>query len=182
MHSTAYEEVEKFAASLPNHPPLVIADVGAYNVCGCLRPIFAKNPAWTYHGLDMSAGPNVDIVVPADGKWENIADLTYDVVVSVSTLEHTKRPWFVMNEIGRILKTGGMACIVAPYAWHEHRFPVDCWRIFPDGMRVILEDAGLEVKEIHKRVFPGSPCCGDTIGVARKPVREDTHPGRPPLA
>ena len=88
VHSTAYEELAKFAATLDASAPLVIGDVGAFDVNGCLRPLFAKAP-WTYRGIDLAAGPNVDIVVPSEASWSNIGDGEFDVVVTVSTLEHT---------------------------------------------------------------------------------------------
>ena len=32
----------------------------------------------------------------------------------------------------RVLVPGGLACIIAPGAQGVHRFPVDCWRFYPD--------------------------------------------------
>lgn len=168
MHPSAYQELEKFSQTLPKAHPLKIGDVGSYDISGCLRPIFAKMP-WIYRGIDMTAGPNVDIVVPAEGRWGNIPDGDFDVVVTVSTLEHTKRPWEVMKEIARIMKPGGVGCICAPYSWFYHAHPIDCWRIFPDGMKVIMEDAGLQVEEIHTKEEGVTQGLGDTIGVCRKP-------------
>ena len=54
MHPTAYEEVRKFTGRLPEHE-LSIADIGACNVNGCLRPLFNK-PRWKYTGLDVAPG------------------------------------------------------------------------------------------------------------------------------
>lgn len=168
MHVTAYEELGKFAATLQAVSPLKIADVGAYNVNGCLRPIFDKAP-WTYVGIDMAAGPNVDLVVPAEGRWDNVQDCSFDVAVSVSTLEHTKYPWLVVQEMARILKPGGIICLCAPYVWPQHRHPLDCWRIFPDGMRAIMELARLRVDKLYMREAQKNPECGDTVAIGGKP-------------
>src|SRR5690606_29497337 len=35
--------------------------------------------------------------------------------------------------------------IINPISWHYHEAPVDCWRIYPEGMRALCDDAGLEV-------------------------------------
>jgi SAM-dependent methyltransferase len=168
MHSTAYDEVAEFAKTLPKDKSLKIADVGAYDVNGTLKPIFNVKP-WEYTGIDIAAGPNVDVVIPPDGRWVNILDATYDVVVSVSTLEHARRPWVMVMEMGRILKRGGLTCIAAPYMWPEHQHPIDCWRILPEGMKTILKDAGFVVLSIKTKPFPAHPHCADTIAIARKP-------------
>jgi SAM-dependent methyltransferase len=172
VHHTAYEELEKFSRTLPIDQPLQIADVGAYDVSGMtLRPLFEK-PPWRYQGLDIEPGPNVDFVIPLEGEWHNIPPGAFDIIVSVSTLEHTRRPWLVMQQIARVLKPGGVACICAPYAWGLHRHPIDCWRIFPDGMQTIVEDAGLKIRDLYMRdaSCPEVPQQGDTIAVCEKPI------------
>lgn len=168
MHSTAHEELAKFAATLDPLKPLAIGDVGAYDVNGCLRPLFSK-PPWRYCGIDLAAGPNVDIVVPSEANWTNIGDEAFDVIVTVSTLEHTRRPWLVVKEIARITKHGGTGCICVPHTWFKHDNPIDCWRIFPEGMRTIIEDAGLKPLTIYMRRYPESPPeRGDTIAIFAK--------------
>jgi SAM-dependent methyltransferase len=169
VHSTAYEELAKFAEMLDPSTHLKIGDVGAYDVNGCLRPLFT-NDKWIYRGIDMSAGPNVDIVVSSETDWTCIDDGEFDVVVSVSTLEHTRRPWLVVREIARIMKAGGVGCLCAPYTWPLHDYPIDCWRMYPEAMRTIIEDAGLAVKELYMRQYPEAPPDrGDTIAIFTKP-------------
>jgi hypothetical protein len=34
---------------------------------------------------------------------------------------------------------------IAPVSWPYHEAPVDCWRMYPDGLCALYEDAGLEV-------------------------------------
>lgn len=167
MHPTAYEEVRKFTGRLPEHE-LSIADIGAYNVNGCLRPLFNK-PRWKYTGLDVSPGRNVDIVIGHD-RWPNIPNESYDVLVTVSTLEHTKHPWLIIQEMFRVTKRGGVACIVAPYGWEHHAFPIDCYRFFPDGMRAMMDLAGYEVTDCFMVPCDVPPLKapslkGDTIGI-----------------
>ena len=72
-----------------------------------------------------------------------------DVIISGQTFEHTEFFWLTMREIARALKEGALACIVAPSAGDEHRYPVDCWRIYTDGFRAIARYAGLTV--LHSR-------------------------------
>ena len=52
-----------------------------------------------------------------------------------------------MREMRRALKPGGHCCIIAPSAGPEHRYPVDCWRVYPDGLRAAARYAGLATIE-----------------------------------
>ena len=70
-------------------------------------------------------------------------DGSFDVVISGQVIEHVRKPWRWMNEIARVLKKGGCAIIVCPVSWEYHPVPVDCWRIYPEGMRALFDDAGL---------------------------------------
>jgi glycosyltransferase involved in cell wall biosynthesis len=144
---------------------LHIADIGAYDVNGNLRGLFQR-PEWSYTGFDLSSGPNVDVVLPSAHNWPNVATANFDVVVSVSTLEHTLRPWLVVQEIARILVPGGLVCLTAPYAWPYHAHPIDCWRIYPDAMETIMKDAGIDV--ISTKMVGAGSWIGDTVGIGRR--------------
>lgn len=67
----------------------------------------------------------------------------FDVVVSANVIEHVPQPWTIMTEWARVCKPGGAVITVNPTNWVYHQAPVDCWRIYPDGMRALHEAAGL---------------------------------------
>lgn len=168
MHGSTYREMEKFAALLPA-TPLSIADVGSMDINGTYKPLFAK-PGWKYTGLDIGAGRNVDRVLESPYKWGNVADEEFDVVISGQALEHTEFPWIFAKELARIVKRGGDVCVIAPYQWEYHAFPIDCYRFFPDGMRAILTQAGLTVVNCFMAENSPDPRWkGDTVGIARRP-------------
>jgi hypothetical protein len=78
-------------------------------------------------------------------------------------------------EIVRVLKPNGFCCMVAPSSGYEHRYPVDCWRVYPDGMRAIAQFAKLEVLEAFTQwededYADGSNVWHDTVLVASKPI------------
>ena len=127
---------------------LQIADLGSYDVNGSYRPLF-ENPNWNYLGLDVSAGPNVDIVLSNPYRWTALANNSIDVVVSGQALEHIEFFWLTIMEISRILKPGGLCCLIAPSGGFEHRYPVDCWRFYSDGMRALMGYAELEVLDAY---------------------------------
>lgn len=168
MHESSFREMTKFADKLPR-TPLRIADVGSLDLNGTYRSIFASVPQWNYVGMDLVAGPNVDIVLEGEEDWSNVEASSFDVVVSGQTLEHTRKPWLFARQLARLAKKGALLCVIAPYQWVYHPHPVDCWRVFPDGMRALLEDAGLTVLETYRAEnSPNPDCKGDTVGIARK--------------
>lgn len=153
---------------------LSIVDLGATDIGGCYRPIFDA-PNWHYVGVDLSPGPNVDIVLTAPYAWREIRSASVDVLVSGQVLEHVEFFWITMLEVSRVLKPGGVACLIAPSGGPEHRYPVDCWRFYPDGMRALARFARLDVIEVRTQweAFgdPGSDPWHDTVLVLRKPRR-----------
>jgi hypothetical protein len=50
-----------------------------------------------------------------------------------------------MKEVARVCKPGGLVITLNPTSWPYHEAPVDCWRIYPEGMRALSEECGLEV-------------------------------------
>lgn len=69
----------------------------------------------------------------------------FDIVLSGQVIEHVSRVWIWMRELARICKPGGYIITLGPISWPYHEAPVDCWRIYPEGMRALSEDAGLDV-------------------------------------
>jgi 2-polyprenyl-3-methyl-5-hydroxy-6-metoxy-1,4-benzoquinol methylase len=156
---------------------LKIMDLGSTDICGCYRPIF-DHPNWEYIGLDLAEGKNVDLVLSDPYSWLEIESGYADVFISGQTFEHIEYFWRTMLEIARILKPGGICCIIAPSGGPEHRHPVDCWRFFPDGFKALARYARLEVLEASVQAesqdYPdGSDDWADTLLVAKKP--EKTH-------
>jgi SAM-dependent methyltransferase len=117
-----------------------VLDVGSMDVGGGNYRILFED-RFTYTGLDIAEGKNVDIVSEDPYSWP-VQDGAFDVVVSGQCLEHIEAPWLWMKEINRVCKKGGIAIIIAPWSWRIHRYPLDCWRILPDGMSFLLSEVG----------------------------------------
>ena len=127
---------------------LLIADLGSYDVNGSYRPLF-EHASWRYLGLDVSAGPNVDIILDDPYNWQILARDSIDVIISGQAFEHIEFFWLTVLELSRVLKPGGLCCIIAPSSGPEHCYPVDCWRFYRDGMRALMDYAGLEVLDVY---------------------------------
>ncbi|MDQ3493973.1 MAG: class I SAM-dependent methyltransferase [Pseudomonadota bacterium] len=153
--------------------PVAIADIGSMDVNGSYRPVF-DDEAWQYTGVDMSPGKNVDVVLHDLYQWSELETASFDVVVSGQAFEHIEYFWETMGEVARIMRPGGLCCLIAPSSGYEHRYPVDCWRFYPDGMRALARYAGLETLDAYAEWDPAlyperDPVWQDCVLVARKP-------------
>lgn len=148
MHASSYSTMARAAKTyLDRAKALKVLDVGSCNVNGTYRALF-EVPGWTYSGLDILVGPNVDIVVDAGYEWAGVPDGAYDVVVCGQVMEHVTEPWMLACAIGRVCRKHGFGFVIAPHTHGLHRFPVDCWRVFPDGMEhVMTKHGGFEMLE-----------------------------------
>lgn len=160
MHSQAYVRMSEIIDAIPGNN-LTCLDVGSYNVNGTYRPL-VEDRGWQYVGLDLTAGPNVDIVTEHPYRFP-LADAMFDVVISGSTMEHVKAIWLWLPELVRVLKPGGTLAIITHWQFVEHRFPVDCWRILPDGMRYLFDLCG-DLEDYSIRIYNAT----DISGVAVK--------------
>jgi SAM-dependent methyltransferase len=161
MHESAYKDAENFARLfLSRKESLSIADIGSRDVNGTLRPVFDVAP-WKYTGFDIEGGPNVDVILETEYVW-GVSDDSYDVVVSTQVIEHVPEPWQWIREIARIVKPMGIVYICTPNTMDYHEYPVDCWRIWPDGMKALARYANLDVVTSYVNDI-------DTTLIARKP-------------
>lgn len=177
MHLSSLINMERFRDKYLSErmgKPLKILDLGSTEMGACYRPIFQK-PGWNYVGVDLSPGPNVDLVLQRAYDWREIRSDSVDLLISGQVLEHVEFFWITALEISRVLRPGGMACLIAPSSGPEHRYPVDCWRFYPDGMRAFAKVARLECVEVYTNWEnsgdPGSDFWHDTVLVVRKPRR-----------
>ena len=96
--------------------------------------------------LDFAARTDIPLTYRTTSEYEfPVEDDRYDVVFSAQVLEHVRKIWRWMPEVARVCRPGGLVITINPVSWHYHESPVDCWRIYPEGMRALSEDAGLEV-------------------------------------
>ncbi len=70
---------------------------------------------------------------------------SYDVVLAGNVLEHVPRVWVWVKELARVCKSGGVVITVNPLSWPYHEAPIDCWRVYPEGMKALYADSGLDV-------------------------------------
>lgn len=105
-----------------------------------------ENPVAAWDTLDFHTRTDVPLTFRATEEYSYpVSDAAYDIVLSANVIEHVPRIWLWMKELTRICRPGGLVVTINPISWHYHESPVDCWRIYPAGMRAVCEEAGLEV-------------------------------------
>lgn len=163
MHAESLKLMAKLLRKYaPSMAGKTVVDVGSheYHGEGSYRQLVESQDA-KYTGIDMQAGGNVDIVVEDGNNWLPLVGQA-DIVISGQCLEHVRWPWEWSRQVASITKPRGLIVIIAPWEWRIHRYPVDCWRILPDGMAALHEWMGVETLGTNVQ---GKDCWG----VARKP-------------
>jgi SAM-dependent methyltransferase len=170
VHVSSFEHMQRLVETrLDRQRPLHAVDIGAYDVNGSYRTLF-DSPHWRYTGIDLEAGPGVDVVLTSPYRFP-LATGSVDVVLSGQAFEHIEFFWLTWLEMLRVLKPGGLIFLIAPSRGPEHRYPQDCWRFYPDGYRALARFGGCELLEVstdwepHPEEWSGP--WGDTVGVFR---------------
>ncbi|MCK0208569.1 class I SAM-dependent methyltransferase [Starkeya koreensis] len=173
MHDTAYEHGRLFFDLYWRPEFRQVVELGSQNVNGTLRDHCP--PGANYLGLDMAPGAGVDLVVdPA--RPLPLADASADVIVTSSAFEHDACFWQTFVELARILKPGGFLYVNAPSNHHFHRYPVDCWRFYPDAGHALAlwsRRSGISVEVVESFIGkPGPTGWADFVAVFRRASTE----------
>ncbi len=131
-----YEEFLGFSGLLEQQKIRVL-DIGSMDVNGSYRQIFS-DPRFDYVGLDLEAGPGVDVVVEDPYTLPFDAD-SFDLVISGQAFEHAEFFWQLFAEMVRVTNSKGFLFLLAPSAGPIHRYPVDCYRFYPDSFHALAK-------------------------------------------
>ena len=136
MHKSAMHFGKRFIENYFVPGMESVLEIGSYNVNGSLRSLKPIGSEWT--GIDIEDGPGVDIVV-ASGSRLPFPDNHFDLVVASSVFEHDIAFWKTLSEMARVVKETGFIYISAPSNGLVHRYPLDCFRFYPDASQSFLE-------------------------------------------
>lgn len=162
MHFSSLENMGRCIDWYLKPDAKTVVDLGAMDVNGSYRSLLPAHVRYT--GVDLEAGPGVDVVL-SDVYKLPFEDASTDVVLSGQMLEHCGQFWRVFEEVQRILRPGGIACMIAPSAGPVHRYPVDCYRFYPDSFQAIADWARLRL--VHSWTDERGPW-RDIVGVFQK--------------
>lgn len=185
MHPSQYEHMKQALKQYcPADRHLDVLELGSATSPGQTqthRSLFDHIDS-SYLGVDVADGPTVDIVmeepytIPAPSNSK-------DVIICGSVIEHVPFFWASMLEMARVLRPGGRLFVTVPSRGHKHS-PIDCWRVYPDGLRAMALWAHLTLLESHVHYPPFTPekrhdykqidaknhYWGDSVGVFEKPL------------
>lgn len=162
MHPSSMENMQRCIEWYLGDEPLKVIDLGAMNVNGSYRELFSSNVE--YIGVDLEEGPGIDIVLEDVYKLP-FDDSSIDLVLSGQMIEHCGQFWRVFSEIARVLKPEGIAFIIAPSTGPVHRYPVDCYRFYPDSYQALAEWSNLRL--VHSWTDERGPW-KDIVGIFQK--------------
>lgn len=165
MHLSAYDKVRTLLEgylTAHRHRHLKMVEIGSMVAEATqfdIKPLLA-GAEWEYTGVDIAAGRNVDVVLADPHNWREIPAQSVDILLANQVFEHVEYTWNAMFDIARVLKPRGVAVIVSPSSGPEHRFPLDCWRIYPDGWRALCNYSGVNAVEVYTQWQPLFYCDG----------------------
>ena len=146
--------LRELSEAIPENGEYRVLDIG----CG-LKPYFPffKGKISEYIGIDSDISLNADIKADLDEplllQEENV-----DIIICTQVLEHVKRPKFLVDEMFRVCKKGGIVFLSAPFVWEVHNYPQDYWRFTEQGLKLLFEKFS-EIKII--------PCGNTAQGIAQ---------------
>lgn len=154
MHDTAMHHADLFFRTyLKDRSGMLIVDIGAQDVNGSLRQVAPEGHR--YVGVDFVEGKGVDVILNDPYKIP-FEDESVDVVVCSSCFEHSEFFWVLFLELLRILKPSGLLYLNVPSNGGFHRYPVDCWRFYPDSANAMQNWARRnEINAVMLETFTG---------------------------
>lgn len=146
MHDTALQIGGLALEIYANHASPEILDLGSYDINGALRQF--ASPSARYVGVDIEAGPGVDIVF-TPGAPLPFEDGTFDMVMASSVFEHDPAFWLTFLEMCRKTRLGGYIYFNAPSNGIVHRYPTDNWRFYPDCGNALVKWAASQDVDVE---------------------------------
>jgi len=146
MHLNSKLLFEKYAKYLFK-PGMRVLEIGPDGFPSTYRKIVNDNKI-EWETLDMYVSEKLTYSSTSEYQFPIPSD-TFDIILSGQVIEHVRKIWLWIKEVARVCRPGGLVVTVNPVSWQFHEFPVDCWRIYPEGMKALYEDAGLVMKMSH---------------------------------
>lgn len=167
MHFSAYQFGEIFFKTYYK-PGMKIVEIGSQDVNGSLRDGLSTLDV-DYTGVDFVEGKGVDVILDEPYRLP-FEDNSVDILVSSSCFEHSELFWLSYLEMLRILKPEGILYLNVPNNGCVHRYPVDCWRFYPDAGKA-LETWGhrngipvLLIESFIGQQIPADQCHSEQFG------------------
>ena len=151
MHSSSLINLERFFKIYLNkfNKPTILDYGGASHDNKSTALTILKKYYTDYKYLSLDVAPNnddkydstrknVDIIIQDPYQIKEIEKESVDIIVCTSVFEHIEFFWLTYLEILKLLKPKGIFYLNAPSNGDFHRWPVDCWRFYPDSANALV--------------------------------------------
>lgn len=125
-----------FNQELEANPDGLYLDIG----CGFRQEIY-RNCLY----LEVYPSRTADLVVEPTCLYP-IKSSSLDGIGCFAVLEHTRRPWVVVQEMQRMLKPGGKAFVDWPFLQPVHGFPSHFFNATREGLCSVFRDNGFQIE------------------------------------
>ncbi|MFT7308349.1 MAG: SAM-dependent methyltransferase, partial [Spirosomataceae bacterium] len=165
-----------YSSIIPTHVRGKLLDLGCGNV-----PLYRFYEPFTSDNVCVDWGntlhQNSFLDVEADlNQPLPLAENTYDTVILSDVLEHIRQPEQLIQEIHRVMKTGGKFLVNVPFYYGIHEAPYDYFRYTEFALRSMTEENGFDVMylqplggvpeilaDVIAKYFMGFPVIGKSI-------------------
>lgn len=164
MHNNSLLLFDKYAAhKFLANPNAKVLEIGPDNT----PSTYQKRVNWQGQWDTLDIHPYCKPTILSKNAYQfPILSKTYDIVFSAQVIEHVPYIWKWLPELSRVCKTGGLLITINPVSWEYHTAPVDCWRIYPDGMQALYDYAGVNTNlSVFEAIDPDMPDVTDTITI-----------------
>ena len=169
VHDTAHEHGRLFFELYGSGAVRTVVELGSQDVNGSLREHCPEGVH--YIGLDVMPAKGVDLVIDPGSSLPLTSSMA-DAVVTSSAFEHDICFWDTFLELTRILRPGGLLYVNVPSNGDFHRYPLDCWRFYPDAGVALVRWAGrrgIQIELIESFIgLPQAERWADFVAVFRK--------------
>lgn len=144
---------DMLATAAADTPAPSVLDYGAAD--SPYREALPQSREWV--AADLGGNPQAQMQLNPDGSVPS-PDARFDLVVSTQVLEHVADPALYLAECFRVLRPGGSLLLSTHGMMVWHPDPHDYWRWTSEGLRVVVEQAGFEVRDFCGAM--GLAACG----------------------
>lgn len=131
INLAAKKNIEKIKKLISVDRPLIL------NV-GCGERFIGGERLKGYRIINTDIIEFSDVELISDAHFLPFRDESFDLVICQAVLEHTRKPWLVVNEIYRVLKKEGVVYVEVPFLQGFHASPTDYYRFTLQGIEEIL--------------------------------------------